>query len=186
MSVRKFSDEQLIEAIGQGMSNRKFAKSVGVDVRGVERRRAKLQKQGVDFSKPLASGTMLEPHERRTGLKGKRFLVTSAQNNTHIVKPFLAALERYCKSNDAQLIVSTFTYNKNAYQKLEKDSDGVWYDKAIAPYINNDSCTITNDLLFCGELNILPTAVNPLSGLHNYTNRASGIIPLAIVTGKRY
>jgi hypothetical protein len=172
------TDAELLEEIALQTPYREIAQRYGVAYQTVKNRAHKLKKQ-IAEDKPLASGTMLSPDEKRQQLKGKRFVITSAQNNTFIVKPFLQALEIYAETHQAQLLISTFTYNKNGYQKTEKDSEGVWYDKAIEQYINNDACAITDDLLFCGELNILPTAVNPLSGLHNYTNTASGIIPHA-------
>lgn len=177
------SDEQLLEELTLKTPYKEIAERYGVAHQTVKNRAHKLKKQ-IAEGKPLASGTMLTPDEKRERLKGKRFIITSAQNNTFIVKPFLKALEIYAETHQAEILVSTFTYNKNAYQKLEKDSDGVWYDKAIQPYIKNNSCIIADSLLFCGELNILPTAVDPLSGLHNYTNSASAIIPHAKLRAK--
>ena len=179
MPGKKYDDEELIQHLLQGGSCYSFAKERGLAARAVRKRRERLEAKGVDLSKPIASGTEATPDERRKWLRGKRFVITSAQNNTHVSKPFLESLKQYCKSNSAQLIVSTFTYNKNGFQKSEKDSDGIWYDPSIRDYINNDAAFITDGLSYCGELNILPTAVNPLSGLDNYTNTASAIIPHA-------
>lgn len=128
-----------------------------------------------ELSKPIAAGTTIRPHQKRKDLKGKRFVFTSAQNNTYVHKEFLASLLQYCKYNDAELIVGTFNYNKNAFQNGEQE--GTWYDPTILPYIKDTSCNVFKGLVWCGELNILPTAVNPLSGLLAYTKDASGIVP---------
>jgi hypothetical protein len=129
--------------------------------------------------KPIASGEKQEPHVKRGKLHGKRFVFTSAQNNTFVHKEFLQSLKQYCAENDAQLIVGTFHYNKNGFQNSsEKD---LWYDPAITEYVMDSSMEVLGDLIWCGELNILPTAVQPMSGLDSYTGAASGIIPHAKV-----
>ena len=107
-------------------------------------------------------------------------MFTAAQNNTYVHKGFLAALKRFCKHRDAELIVAKFTYNKAGFQNKTKD-DALWYDPKIVKYLRSESIEITPDLVFCGELNILPTAVNPLSGFENYNRNASSIIPHAKV-----
>jgi hypothetical protein len=179
----KITEAELLEEIALQTPYKEIAKKYGVAHQTVKNRAHKL-KQKITANKPLAAGTMLSPDEKRERLKSKRFVITSAQNNTFIVKPFLKSLEVYAKTNQSELLISTFTYNKNGYQKIEKDSEGVWYDKAVQPYIKNDSCILADGLLFCGELNILPTAVDPLSGLHNYCNTSSGIIPHAKLRAK--
>lgn len=133
--------------------------------------RGKLQ----EFSKPLSAGSSVCPSNRRKTLKGKRFVFTSAQNNTFVHNTFLESLLQYCRHNDAQLIVGTFNYNKNAFQN--GPSEETWFDPKIVPYINNNSCDVFEGLVWCGELNILPTAVDPFSGLLSYTKSASGIVP---------
>lgn len=127
--------------------------------------------------KPIASGEIHPKVNNRKVLSGNIFVFTSAQNNTYIHKGFLSALELYCESRDAKLIVGTFSYNKNGFQNGTKDEE--WYDPAIRKYIINESCLVAKGLIYNGELNILPTAVNPCSGLHNYNNSDSGIIPHA-------
>lgn len=128
------------------------------------------------FEKPLAAGSLVRPHKKRKKLEGKKFVFTSAQNNTYVHKDFLLTLENYCKHNNATLVVGTFLYNKSGFQNGE-GKDDVWFDPAIRPYIKDDSFTVFDGLVWCGELNILPTAVNPLSGLATYTREESGIVP---------
>lgn len=127
--------------------------------------------------KGIAAGETKDPTHKRKVLSGKKYVITSAQNNTFVHDKFLKSLLQYCDENDAELLVSTFHYNKNGFQN-GSDKE-VWFDPKIREYIVDESCLIGEDLVFCGELNILPTAVNPLSGLHNYTNEMSAIIPHA-------
>ncbi|MGX9389639.1 hypothetical protein ACWX0O_01820 [Nitrobacteraceae bacterium UC4449_H16] len=121
-------------------------------------------------------------------LKGRRFVFTSAQNNTFLHDDFFKSLEHFCMENVAQLYVSRFTYNKHGWKKhggiTKKQSsgdDGLWYDPRIEPYIIDEQVKVANGLIFCGELDILPTEQTPLNTLHNYTGPNSGIIPHAKV-----
>lgn len=127
--------------------------------------------------RPLAGGTVVAPDKRRKKLEGTRFVFTSAQNNTYVHEGFLTALLNFCEYNEAQLIVSPFSYNKNGFQNGTKDDDEAWYDPRITEYFVDESCEVAEGLVFCGELDILPTAVNPLSGFENYTQNASAIFP---------
>ena len=126
--------------------------------------------------KPISAGHIMSPAGDRLKLKGKRFVITCAQNNTEVHEGFLRALETYCKANDAQLLVSRFTYNKGAYKNDSPDGD-LWYDPKIAKYTLDKSAEITKKLIVGGELDISPTATNPLSGFDNYFQGASGIVP---------
>jgi len=129
--------------------------------------------------KPFAKGTVEHPDHKMKKLSGELFVLTSAQNNTYVFNSFFNSIKNYCERRNAQLIVGTYTYNKNKFQNLSKDSNGVWYDPLITPYIRNEKIRIADGLVWNGELNILPTAVNPLSGLQSYTMNDSSIIPHA-------
>ncbi|BAV80856.1 gp05 [Vibrio phage RYC] len=138
--------------------------------------------QGVSGSQPVAQGRIDTPEVNRVQAKGKRFVITSAQNNTHIHEKFFNSLMGFCEANDAELMVSPFYYNLSGFQNLGKNHDQeeeVWFDTRIQPYLTNDSIQLAKGLVFCGELNILPTRVNPISGYHSYTGDQSGIIPHA-------
>lgn len=128
-------------------------------------------------AKPVASGVVHSPDKTRQKLTGKRYVFTTAQNNTYVHQRFLQSLLMFTEVNDAELIVSTCSYNKSGFQNSTKESEGLWYDPAITEYIRNESLEITPGIIFCGELDILPTAQDPLAGFENYTKDASGIIP---------
>lgn len=116
------------------------------------------------------------PYKNSGKLTGGAYVFVSAQNNTNVHRGFLGALETFINENDAELIVGTFTYNKNGFQNSSKDDD-LWYDPLITKYIRNESLQVTDDLVWNGELNIIPTATNPLSGFDIYNRTASGIFP---------
>jgi hypothetical protein len=129
--------------------------------------------------KPVASGEREAPDKLRSKFSGKRFVFTSAQNNTFVHPRFWKALLRFCEHKGARLVVGSFTYNKSGFQNLTKDgaAEEVWYDPKVVPYFVDEATEVLPDLVWCGELDILPTAVNPLSGFDNYTRSASSIIP---------
>lgn len=112
-----------------------------------------------------------------------RFILTCAQNNTKVHpavwQNLLALREHY----SAQIMVAQFAYDKGAMGAhgakpgTASTRETLWYDPLIVPYICNERIELAHGLVWCGELNILPTAVRPLSGLESYTGRRSGIVP---------
>lgn len=132
-------------------------------------------------TRPIAAGNIPAPDKIRKKLHGKRYVFTSAQNNTFVHKKFLESLKMFMQYNKAELIVSTFAYNKAGFQNSTKNEEGLWYDPEIVQYIDNSSYKVADGIVYCGELDILPTAVNPISGLENYTRGDSAIIPHAKV-----
>lgn len=121
----------------------------------------------------------------------RRYILTSAQNNTRVPDKLwenLLALKEYYS---AELIVGTFTYNKSAYGPMavkkgtytEEDKE-LWYDERLLPYIRDERVQLAEGLVWCGEMNILPTAIRPLSELHTYTGPESGIFPHAKIALK--
>lgn len=179
-----------------GGNKRATARELGVDKDTV---RKNLALYGAD-SKPLTGGTVkpLKHNVLPLPEKGKvfRYLLTSAQNNTKVFAPFLKNLEAYAAwfETPARIMVSRFTYNKNAFanprqEKPGKQANGpvdsdVWFDPALDAYVCDDpeqhgTCRwqLADGLWFCSEMQINPTAARPLSGLGTYTGTASSIFP---------
>lgn len=156
-----------------GHSRRKIAEITGIGESTI-RSWEKSGKLSVG-DKLIASGNTIRPHKKRKKLTGKTYVFTSAQNNTFVHDQFLKSVLNYCEHNNAELKIGAFHYNKSGFQNAQ---DGeLWYDPQIIPYILDESAEVFPGLIWCGELNILPTAVNPLSGFHTYCKDASGIIP---------
>lgn len=146
---------------------------------------------------PLHMGRKPQEHHKAPvtrqsvkALKTKRdthhtFILTCVQNNTDIHLPTWTNLLALAEYKQAKVMVSTFMYSKRGLAtRLEKRSSGarvvqdeVWFDPAVAPFINNDRVEVAKGLVWCGELNILPTAVSPLTGLEVYTGRKSMVVP---------
>lgn len=117
----------------------------------------------------------------------RRIIITSAQNNTRVNQKMWVSLTALKGHYGAELMISRFTYNKaSAGPNARKpgtakasDYDDLWYDPVIRPYITDERVQLAPGLVFCGEMNILPTAVRPLTGLDTMTGRASAIFPHA-------
>lgn len=116
-----------------------------------------------------------------------RFLFTSAQNNTLVWKPFWDNLMAYAEYLDAEIHVARFTYNKrslgakgdksNLTTEKFAEAEDYWWDEKLSGYLSDERTKVAEGLVWLGEMNILPTAVNPVSGLQTYTGTDSSIIP---------
>src|ERR1700676_2125927 len=179
--------ELVVEAYKRNKGNvRATAKELGIERSTV---RHKLEGTGIT-KKPLVGGTKLgtETEVRSLPTAGKvaRYILTSAQNNTHVHPELLANLEALADYYNAEIIVGTYTYNQNQYGKLsvkrgtDKPAEQVlWYDPAIKDYIKDYRIELGKGLVWAGEYNALPTNINPLAGLESYTGRKSAIFPHA-------
>jgi hypothetical protein len=178
--------DETVESYKIHGNNLRTALALGVSRSTVRRR---LEKAGVK-GKPLAGGTRYGTKTKKMPLpKGtdiKRYILTSAQNNTHVNEDLLDNLEALAKHYSAEIIVGTYTYNQNAYGKLavkrgtkRATQHELWYDPEIEPYIKDYRIQLAPGLVWAGEYNSLPTNVTPLAGLESYTGRKSAIFPHA-------
>lgn len=112
----------------------------------------------------------------------KRYIFTCAQSCTKVHKPTWDSLLTLAKHYGAEILVSRFAYDTTTRTDVTKPGkskvrEEAWWDDAIAPYICDERFKVAKGLEFCGELQIIPTAKRPISGLESYTGRASCIIP---------
>lgn len=114
----------------------------------------------------------------------QRYILTSAQNNADVHEGFLSNLKALAAHlGNTQLMVSFSIYDRQGYRGLIRQGDSqinkrdVWWDRAIKPYAMNSRARLHERLAFCGELDVLATAKNPLSGLDSYCGRSSVIVP---------
>lgn len=100
----------------------------------------------------------------------KRYILTAAQDNTPLNKPFWDNLVAYANALQAEIIVAGYTY-------ANKSADPNEFAPQLQPYLSNAQVNIGDRLLFCGEVNTSPTAVRPLSGMETYTRAKWGVFP---------
>jgi len=138
--------------------------------------------------KPLVAGKIVGITEVIMSLpvagKIKRYILTAAQNNTHVHDIFWNNLTAFADHYKAKIMVGTFSYNQNHFGKLAtkrgtaKDVEhSLWFDERLKPYLSDQRITLAHGLTWCGEMNIQPTDENPLSGLETYVGPSSVIFP---------
>lgn len=170
---------------------RATARALGIS-RGAVKYRLELAARdlGLEHTKPISGGKMRAAKAKVMPLPKqgqlKRYIITSAQNNTDVFTPFFENLVTYAEHVDAQLMVGTFSYNRASWSQkstkrdrgpTEVDNRNDFYDPMVEPYIVDDPLELAPMLQWRGELNISPTAKKPLSSLETYTQRKSGIFP---------
>ena len=132
----------------------------------------------------------------------KRYLCTSAQNNTYLHEELFANLLVFAEYAGAELLISRFAYQRSglnrggdkAYwsknyedqrmehgvqDKTEKlyGSDRYVWPEAVYDHVSDERLELAPGLVWCGEWQRNPTTVNPLSGFQVYTGQKSGIFP---------
>ncbi|EHV4353278.1 hypothetical protein K0L68_004935, partial [Salmonella enterica] len=80
---------------------------------------AKAEKAIKNDDRPEAAGIVSSTVEQWEVKSGRRFILTSIQNNTFPHKNFLASLEKFAEYCGAELLISKFIYNKNGFQNGE-------------------------------------------------------------------
>lgn len=193
IKTERVSQDEVAAVFTKNKGNiRATAKELNISRSSVRR---KLAGTGL-LKKPLVGGTKegtkTQVSKLPTSGEVKRYILTSAQNNTHVHPELLANLKALADYYSAEIIVGTYTYNQNAYgpKSIKKDSwrekagngsydKELWYDPAITDYIKDYRIELGKGLVWAGEYNALPTNVNPLAGLESYTGRKSAVFPHA-------
>ena len=133
----------------------------------------------------LSSRVMAVPPKHRVST----YLLTCAQNDTRLHEPLWRNLQALAEHYGARIMVARLTYDKRgqAAQLDKKVAIGstagakaeemTWDDRIPRDWFADDRVELAPGLVWCGEMNIIPTAVRPLSGLEAYTGRKSGIFP---------
>lgn len=124
----------------------------------------------------------------------KRYLLTSAQDHTKVNPEMWKNLMAMARHYDAEVLVSGFYYNKDAtgqasrakgrQRDAELEQSGADFAPEVRDYLIGERRDLAPKLTFCAELNIIPTARRPLSGMENYTYRKSTIVPHSTIALK--
>lgn len=132
----------------------------------------------------LPKGYLKPKKVTRLGTGARRYHIFScAQNNTKVHPQFWANVEAFAKHMGATIHIARMTYFKTASKSNQNKSDTklgaqeTWWDSAVEPYLDDTRLQVAPYLRWCGDMDIIPTAADPLSGLQNYTGRDSAIFP---------
>jgi hypothetical protein len=187
-----------LEKIERALKQAKGNKTKAAELLGVRRQvlqkiiqREKHNLKAGAAEKPLHAGRLQAPRSEIMPLPKEgdiaRYVVSTIQNNTLMPDALWETITKgVCKTYKAKLLISRFAYNKNAFSPhqakpgsngMSEADEDLFYDKRAAKFICDKSVQLAPGLVFAGELNILPTAEDPLSGFDNYTGRKSTIVP---------
>ena len=111
----------------------------------------------------------------------KVLFFSAVQDKSDIHEQWLTNVEAYMKHRNGSIHLSSFTYNKRLFEENRKDNNYQTYHPRAIPYMDNRQFQIGKKLIWCGEMNTLPTAVSPLTGFETYTRDCWGIFPHAKV-----
>ena len=105
-----------------------------------------------------------------------RWLLTAVQDDTEVHGGFWANLRAYAGHIGAEIVVGGFTYQKGLYE--DHATRTAAFSPTVAPYLAHENVQC-GSLLFAAKMNILPTAVRPLSGLETYSRGEWAVFPHA-------
>jgi hypothetical protein len=107
----------------------------------------------------------------------KRYIVTTAVNNTLVHSGFWAAIQQYAKWNNAEILVVKNRYkNPTSKNENKKTKAEEWYDTNVLPYLTDKDIVLGKNLTLFGSMPVQPTASNPTNGMEVYASETSGII----------
>lgn len=197
--MSEWTDSKLYEAVQEHGGIRPASREIGVPESTIRRRLKDYEPDLPDNAFVPEDRDLPAPHVGEEGVETRdywqdhekadkpgtvrRYILTSAQNNVGVHHGFLANLKALASDVDAELLVSFTIYDRQGYRGLVRKGDTsiakhrVWWDSAIKPYACNSRARLHRRLAFCGELDILATTKNPLTGLESYCGRSSIIVP---------
>lgn len=109
--------------------------------------------------------------------RGRRFIFSGAQNDTPVDPVFWKNLTAYARFLGAEVIVGPWTYETTWWSENTPSSRD--YDPALKEHLCFGQMEIGDKLVFCGEMNTLPTAARPISDLTTYSRGRWAVFPHA-------
>lgn len=106
------------------------------------------------------------------------WLLTAAQDDTAVHGAFWRNLTAYARHRGAEVMVGGFTYQKGLFE--DHASRSAVFAEEVRPFMRHEAVDL-GPVVFCAEMNTLPTAVRPLAGLESYTAQKWGVFPHAKV-----
>jgi hypothetical protein len=169
-------------------NKREAARRLGIDRSTLTHRLERavlLLGEEVTLSHVNGSPEGLETFSRPLPKRGEvaTYILTSAQNNTFVHPQLWKNLEALAKDRSGEILISRFNYNLSAYGRRAvkpgraKTVGSIWFAPEVEAHASDDRIQLAPGLVWCGELQIEPTANRPLSGFETYAGRASCIIP---------
>lgn len=93
----------------------------------------------------------------------KKFVITSAQNNTNKDERFFKALGQYCKFNQAELLIIPTHYKNISLYTASQEYRKEW-DTDLQPYFVDDEIYLGGNITVQADISVGATVFNPLVG----------------------
>lgn len=107
----------------------------------------------------------------------KRFIFTSAQNATPLVKEWWLILKAMAAQPDTALRIAPLRYKNPTSQFLASQKNADWWAPEVRPYLWNQRLVINKNLVFLGDIPPQSTVSDPLNGVEVIAQQRSGIVP---------
>jgi hypothetical protein len=146
--------------------------------------RKKMQKEGVtnNVAKVEDTDVFKEAQNKQHDKTKQRFLISWAQSDTAVHKPFLKNIEAYAEHIDAEVLIIAGRYrnptslsSSKALENSEKNLKNTW-DASVLPYLDANRHNLHRHLVVLSDVKIQPTSSMPLTGLNSITGLESCII----------
>jgi hypothetical protein len=171
------TDSEIMDAVATSGGANAAARSLGIPLSTFKDRAQKIIRQSFASQRAVSPDYVPVPRRGVT-----RYIFSSAQDSTDVDLKFLRNLEAYAKHLGATIQIAGYTYNKSLFEDHSKTS--AEFHPRIRKYLTTTQLNIADKLLFCAEMNILPTQTDPLSGFETYTRSKWGVFPHPRVTLK--
>ncbi|WP_439357746.1 hypothetical protein [Bradyrhizobium sp. DASA03007] len=109
--------------------------------------------------------------------RNRNFIFTGAQNDALLHEEFWANLQAYAAYINAEIVVGPWTYETQWWS--ENDPQAREYAPELQEHLCFGQMKIGDNFVFCGEMNTLPTAAQPISDLVTYSRGRWAVFPHA-------
>ncbi|MEY9138478.1 hypothetical protein ABIE79_010006 [Bradyrhizobium diazoefficiens] len=109
--------------------------------------------------------------------RNQSFIFTGAQNDALLHEEFWVNLQAYAAYLNAKVVVGPWTYETQWW--AENNPTARAYANELTPYLCFGQMKIGDNFVFCGEMNTLPTASQPISDLVTYSRGRWAVFPHA-------
>lgn len=174
------AEASILRALAEHGSHAKAAKALGCCKSNVSSAMRRLRKrvETPATPKPWAVATPAVVAATVPSVRGpvSRTILTSAQDDTDVHLPFWNNLHAFAKAIGARVIVGGWTYQKGLYE--DHATRTAAFRSEVHPFIAHENIDL-GPVIFFAKMNILPTAVKPLSGLETMARGKFGVFPHA-------
>jgi hypothetical protein len=107
--------------------------------------------------------------------KNKRYVITSAQNDTPVNNNFLKSLLKYCELNNAELLVIPYRYRNPTSIWTMNNKKAEYWNEAVVPFLLKKELKVGKHIRIMGNIKMQPTASSPLSGFDGVSDLDSAV-----------